>query len=139
MLPDRVETVSVKDWLISNPFLGVGPLPEVPYGENSILLNFSNVPPVPPKNLSTGEPVVYPLTWDFTDPVKIKFWSVTALLNPPSGVLAIVVFVLSWGGLTLFLSSRCCLTTIPVETEVLEGTYSLIVLNKELSIYFINL
>ena len=126
-----LEILSEKDWVKLN--LLVNPL------------NSSSIPPVPPETLSIEDPVVNPLGWDLTDPVIIIFWKTISLLklttsgSPSSGVLAIVVLILGWGGLTLFLSNKCCLTTIPVETDVLEGTYSLIVLNKELSIYFINL
>ena len=49
-------------------------------------------------------------------------WAIFFTKDPVSGVLATIVLELTCGGLTLFLSRRCCLTTIPVDTEVLAGT-----------------
>ena len=85
-------------------------------------MNFSNEPPVPPPSTSMEEPVIKFRGWDLTDPDKAIFLNVRGVLNPPSEVLAISEFGVTWGGLTLFLSSKCCLTTIPVETDVLAGT-----------------
>jgi hypothetical protein len=91
-------------------------------------LNFSTTPPVPPEidSISILE-------------VNSRFWYTKGVLNVGLELYAIVEFGVNVGSWYLFLSSKCCLITIPVDKLVLAGTYPFIALNNELSKYLISL